>query len=383
MKTTIRSLVMFFLLVSSVKASTLEMNLVTFAHYASEANSINILIDEELKKENIVFIINGKESYLLTAFRKAVTLRGLELVKTEEFYYVRKKGIWKEEPKYRSIKLNFIRYEDISNFLKVYGKDIQYEFIKSSKILLVKSKEKEFKSIYEMLKTIDTLPTQLKLKVTIIDTNLDKLKELGSDTSKLNLSNNTNFFFNLVSYPFSVKNTISKDESKGFYTFLKFLNKNGSSELISNPVLTLSDEKKTIFNVVDNVPYKTGTVQIDEKDTKTTSSFEYKDVGLQISVVPHIYQDNNVYLDLELNVSNILNNFDNLPTTSKKYIKQSFHLPLNKLLILTGINKKEILKSNKNVPILSDIPFMGWLFKWKSTQTNKTNLSVVFELVKE
>lgn len=381
---TMKSSLMFLILISSIlRAESLQVNLVTFAQYASEANSINILIDEELKKEKIVFIVNNKQSYLLTAFRKAVNLRGLDLVKTEEFYYIRKRKIYKETPRYRSVKLNFVRYEDIKNFLKVYGKDIKFEFIKSSKILLVKSNEKDFKSIYEMIQTIDALPTQLKLKVTILETNLDKLKELGSNTSSLNLSNNSNFFFNLVSYPFTVRNTVQQNQTKGFYTFLKFLHKNGSSELISNPILTLSDEKETIFNTVNNVAYKTGTVQIDEKDTKTTSSYEYKDVGTQIRVTPHIYKDNNVYIDLELNVSNIINNTDNLPTTSKKYIKQSFHLQLNKLMVLTGINKKEITTENNEVPVLADIPYLGWLFKYESRKTNKTNLSVVFELVRE
>jgi len=376
-------ILVLLLALNSLKAEYLEMNLVTFATYASEANNINILIDDELKKENIVFIINGSDSYLLSAFRRAVTLRGLELVKTEEFYYVRKKDIYLEEPKYRAIKLNFVRYEDISNFLNVYEQNIKFEFIKTSKTLLVKSKENEFKSIYEMIKTIDVLPKQLKLKVTIIDTNLDKLKELGSDTSALNFSNNSNFFFNLISYPFQVKNTIDVQDSKGFYSFLKLLDKNDVSEFVSNPILTLSDEKQSIFNVVDNVPFKSGTVTVSDTDTKTTDSYEYKDVGTQITITPHIYQDNNCYIDLELNVSNVVSNSDNLITTSKKYIKQSFHLPLNKLLVLTGLNKKEIIESHSEVPLLADIPFLGWLFKYDSKNENKSNLSVVFELVEE
>jgi general secretion pathway protein D len=234
-----------------------------------------------------------------------------------------------------------------------------------------------------MIKTIDVLPKQLKLKVTIIDTNLDKLKELGSDTSALNLSNNSNFFFNLISYPFQVKNTIDVQDSKGFYSFLKLLDKKQVSEFVSNPILTLSDEKQSIFNVVDNVPFKSGTVTVSDTDTKTTDSYEYKDVGTQITITPHIYQDNNCYIDLELNVSNVVSNSDNLITTSKKYIKQSFHLPLNKLLVLTGLNKKEITESHTEVPLLADIPFLGWLFKYDTKNENKSNLSVVFELVEE
>jgi len=381
--TKIKTFLMFLILVSSLKAEYLEMNLVTFATYTSEANNINILIDEELKKENIVFIINGPDNYLLSAFRKAVTLRGLELVKTEEFYYVRKKEIYLEEPKYRAIKLNFVRYEDISNFLNVYEQNIKFEFIKTSKTLLVKSKEDEFKSIYNMIQSIDTLPKQLKLKITILDTNLDKLRELGSDTSFLNLSNNSNFFFNLISYPFQVKNTLDVQDSKGFYSFLKLLDKKEISEFVSTPTLTLSDEKQTIFNVVDNVPFKSGTVTVDDIDTKTTESYEYKDVGTQITITPHIYKNNNCYIDLELNVSNVVSDSGNLIRTSKKYVKQNFYLPINKLFVLTGLNKKEIIETHSEVPLLADIPFLGWLFKYDTKNQNKSNLSVVFELVEE
>lgn len=192
----IKMIIVFLLLISNLlKAETLEMNLVTFATLTSEANNINILIDEELRKENFVFIVNDNEPYLLSAFRKAVTLRGLELVFTEEFYYVRNKEAYLEEPKYRAIKLNFVKFEDIVNFLNVYEDKIKYEFIKTSKTLLLKSKENEFKSIYQMIKSIDILPTQLKLKITILDTNIDKLIENGADYTNLNFTNNSNFFF--------------------------------------------------------------------------------------------------------------------------------------------------------------------------------------------
>jgi general secretion pathway protein D len=330
---------------TNLKAEQLEMNLIDFATFTSEANNVNILIDDDLREQNIVFIVNNQEHYYLDVFRKAVNLKGLELVQTDKFYYVKKRDIYLEQVKYRPIKLNFVKFEDIQNFLKVYD-SIKYEFISTSKTLLIASKEDEFVSIKNTIEAIDTLPKQLKLKVTILETNLDKLKELGSDTTSINLQDSTNLFFNLVSYPFSVNNTVPTSKKDNFYTFLKYLSETGTSEFISNPVLTLSDEKPTIFNVVNNVPYKSGTVTVDNDDTRTTSSYNYKDIGLQITVTPHIYEDSNVYLDLELDVSNLTSNTDNLPITSKKFIKQSFHLPINKLLVLTGINKKEYITNS-------------------------------------
>ncbi len=367
---------------NNLQAEQLEMNLIDFATFTSEANNVNILIDDDLREQNIVFIVNNQEHYYLDVFRKAVNLKGLELVQTDKFFYVKKRDIYLEQVKYRPIKLNFVKFEDIQNFLKVYD-SIKYEFISTSKTLLIASKEEEFVSIKNMIEAIDVLPKQLKLKVTILDTNLEKLKELGSDSSSINFQNDGNFFFNLVSYPFSINNQVPTNKKDNFYTFLKYLNETGVSEFVSNPVLTLSDEKQTSFNVVSNLPFQMGSTTINDTAVRTSNSYEYKDVGLQITVTPHIYEDNQVYLDLELNVSNIVSNTDNLPVTSKKYIKQSFQLPVNKLLVLTGINKKELITSKTEIPVLADIPYLGWLFKYETSDLNKNNLSIVFELINE
>ncbi len=381
-----RIITVFFLvcllLINSLNAENLEMNLSEFATFTSSENKVNILIDDSLKDENIIFIINDENSFLLEAFEKAVNLKGLELVKTDKFYYVRKKDIYIEQIKYRPIKLNFVNYDDIKNFLQVYT-DIKYEFISTSKTLLIASREEEFNSINQMIKAIDVLPKSLKLKVTILDTNLDKLKELGADTTEINLQNSTNFFFNLVSYPFSVNNEVASTDKDKFYSFIKMINQKGISEFISNPVLTLSDEKEVQFDVVNNLPFKIGSSTIQSANYSTSESYEYKDIGLQIKVKPHIYSDNNVYLDLELNVSNVLSTADNLPNTSKKYVKQSFHLTTNKLLVLTGLNKKEIISNFNEVPLLADIPALGWLFKYESKNESNNNLSIVFELINE
>jgi general secretion pathway protein D len=382
-KLKMKILVLFLVFLNNLYSETLEMNLATFATYTSEVNNINILIDDDLKNENIIFIINDKESYMLEAFRRAVNLKGLELVQTEKFYFVTKKDLYVEDLKYRSIKLNFVKYEDIQNFLKVYEDRIKYEFISTSKTLLIYSKEKEFNSIKQMIGSIDTLPKQLKLKVTILETNLDKLKELGSDSSSINLQNDGNFFFNLVSYPFTVKNSVDSSKKDNFYTFLKYLNSENVSEFVSSPILTLSDEKPSSLKIGDRIPYQMGSTTINDTALRTSNSYEYQEVGLYILVTPHMYSNNNVYIDLQINVSSVKSNENNLPVTSQKSIIQPFHLKVNELYVLTGINKKDLVTSYNEIPILADIPLLGWLFKYDSKQETKNNLTVVFELIEE
>lgn len=367
-----------------IKAEQLEVNLVEFAIFASEANKKNILVDDNLKNENVVFIINDSDDFLLEAFEKAVNLKGLELIEHKNFYYVQKsiESNFTEIEKYRTIKLDFVNFEDIENLLKVYG-DIKYEFIKTSKTLLIKSKESEFNSINALIKEFDKLPLQLKLKITIIETDITKVKEIGTDSSYLNLTNDTNLFFNLITYPFNVTNVISENQSKGFYSFLKFLNQDKLVSIHSNPILSLSDNKETVFNVVSNLPFKTGTTNLEETVSRTMTSVNYKDVGTEIKIKPTIYSSNNVYLDIDINISNVVTNDDMYPITNKKALKQFINLKVGSLYFLTGINKKDLRTINNEIPLLADIPFLGNLFKYENKSLEDTNLTIVFELIED
>ncbi|MGJ0311657.1 type II secretion system protein GspD [Aliarcobacter cryaerophilus] len=349
------------------------------AVFVSEANNKNILVDENLRNENIVFIVNDKQDFFLEAFEKALNLKGLELIKNEKFYFVKKPDDFLELEKYRTIKLNFVKFEDIENLLKLY--DLKYEFIKSSKILAIKSKETDFNSLAALITEIDKYPNQLKLKITIIETDLNELKELGSDTSKLILDENSNLFLNLVSYPFSVTNVLTEKQAKGFYSYLKFLNSKRLVTIHSNPILTLSDNKETFFSVGSNIPFKTSSTDYQDTLSRNTSTVDYRDVGTEIKITPAVYDFTNVYLDLDIGLSNVVKSDDMYPITNKKSFKQSLNLKGGSFYFLTGINKKDVRNSEQNIPLLSEIPVLGWLFKYESKQFEDINLTIILELI--
>lgn len=364
----------------------INLPLKEFIAIVSKTNQINIIVDENIDQTISFYLSNTlpKKGYF-NALKKLLKNKNMIIVKHKDFYMIKKtiEIHTKEDiPSYHSIKLNFVEFKDIENFLKVYGEDIKYQFIHSSKILLVKAKKEDFNSIKKVINLIDILPKQLKLKITILETNLDKLKEHGMENIlQIHSDSNTNFFYNLIAYPFTITNDISSSQKSQFYSFLKLTNQNENSKFLSSPILTLSDNKEVKFDVATTIPYSTGSTTIDEETSKTTTSLSYKDVGLKLSIVPRIYNNSLVYLDLELEVSNIISNSENTPIVSKKYIKQSFYLDSGKIFVLTGINQRESIKTLEGIPTLMDIPYLGWLFKSESINNTNTNLSIFFEII--
>jgi len=365
-------------LFSNIKAENLEINMAEFATFVSQINNIEIIVDDSLKDENII-VISNDSSFTLESFKNAVKMKDYELIKTNNFYLVRKKVEEKKDLIVNTIQLHKIDFEYIKTLFAVY-KDIEFTFIPSSKLLILKSTQSDYENIKKIVSYVDNTPKQLKVKITILDTNLNKIKEYGSELTQ-NINQSSNFFFNLLAYPFQVASNVDNTQKDNFTSFIKLLNQNSITELVASPTLTLSDNEPVAFNLGKNIPYLSGSTTVEDSNTKTTNSYTYKDVGLKISITPKIFNDE-VQINLELTNEIILDS-SNTPKTSKSYIKQVFSLSKNRLFVLTGINQTQTYEDTQKSAFLGDIPFLGWLFKTNSNDLTNSNLTILLELIDE
>ena len=365
-----------------------DIYLKDFVNVISTSLNITIVIDNEVNNQLSIFVADDlkKDSYL-KILAEILNENELTIKSFNNFYLITKLKKDEEIVKdmelkiLRTIKLNNIDFDYIKDIFTVQ-KDIEFTYIKTSKLIIINSIESDFKKIFEIVSNIDNSPNQLKLKITILDTNLNKIKEYGSEiTQNINLNPSSNFFFNLLAYPFSVNSQVNTTDKSNFNSFIKLLNQNKITELVASPTLTLLDSKEVVFNVVKNIPYLSGSTTVDDTNTKTTNSYTYKDIGLKISITPKIFDDS-VFLDLDLTTESILDN-TTTPTTSKSFINQSFTMTKNKLFVLTGINQTQKYNDSQTTPYLSDIPVLGWFFKTDEDEFTNSNLTIVFELINE
>lgn len=359
-----------------------------FVSIISTSLNITIVIDNDVNNQLSIFVSDDlKPDSYLKILAEILNENELTIKSFNSFYLITK--VKKEDEintelelkQLRAIQLKNIDFDYIKDIFTVY-KDIEFSYIKTSKLILINSLQGDFQKINEIITNTDKTPDQLKLKITILDTNLNKIKEYGSEiTQNINLNPSSNFFFNLLAYPFSVNSQVNTNQKSNFNSFIKFLNQNKITELVASPTLTLLDSKEVVFNVVKNIPYLSGSTIVEDTNSKTTNSYTYKDIGLKISITPKIFDDN-VFLDLELTTESILDN-SQTPTTSKSFINQSFTMTKNNLFVLTGINQTQKYNDLQFTPFLSDIPLLGWFFKSDKNNLTISNLTIVFELINE
>jgi len=108
------------------------------------------------------------------------------------------------------------------------------------------------------------------------------------------------------------------------------------------------------------------------------SSLRQTDVPatLNISVVPRVASDNRLNLQISLSIDQFLTQNPNDGTRITRNIQTTANMNSGQILILGGLTRITTDESGTNTPFLSQIPLLGWLFKSRALNFQKTNLAV-------
>ncbi|MDO9027609.1 MAG: hypothetical protein Q7U68_01950 [Candidatus Roizmanbacteria bacterium] len=168
----------------------------------------------------------------------------------------------------------------------------------------------------------------------------------------------------------------------GFAALFSLSDFQGAINVLSTPQILTSDNKEAEIVVGENVPF-IGRRESDPTRTLSVfSTIERKDVGITLKITPQITEGDYVRLDMYQEISSVKQepNADILisdgPTTTKRSTKTSVTVKDNQTVVIGGLMQEKDEDNITKVPILGDIPFLGWLFKYKTAGKTKTNLLV-------
>lgn len=175
-----------------------------------------------------------------------------------------------------------------------------------------------------------------------------------------------------------------------FFAMLNALASENRVNVVSNPHVMTSENKKAIVNVSASIPIvtsqQTGTLTSPATAGGTTSTVattgslnqtvEYRDAGVVLTVTPRIGERGTVALDVKQEVNDVGD--PEPPTGSRRINKReaetSVVLLNNQTLVMAGLIQDRRGASNRGVPILSRIPFLGFLFGFKERTVEKREL---------
>jgi len=165
------------------------------------------------------------------------------------------------------------------------------------------------------------------------------------------------------------------------------LRSNGKNNILSTPSVMTLDNQEAMIKVAQEVPFLTGSYATNTGTSGSTNTsgignpfqtIQRKDVGLTLTVTPHINSGDAVRLDLHQEVSNLLPPVQGAVdlVTNKREVKTTVLVKNDSLLVLGGLISDNVKDSVQKVPGLGEIPLIGNLFRYRSNDHAKQDLMV-------
>ena len=173
--------IILVLLLTKALLFSSDIYLKDFVNIISTSLNITIVIDNDVNNQLSIFVADdlNKDSYL-KILAEILNENELTIKSFNNFYLITR--VKKNEEivadielkELRTIQLSNIDFDYIKDLFTVY-KDIEFTYIKTSKLIIINSLLNDFNKINHVITNTDRSPNQLKLKITILDRNLNKI----------------------------------------------------------------------------------------------------------------------------------------------------------------------------------------------------------------
>jgi len=278
---------------------------------------------------------------------------------------------------------------------------------KSTNSLIIVGAPADFELVKDVIQKLDVRRRQVYVETTIIEMGLARQRELGFEFQAANLDQlegntatiaigGTNFGTignAMVNGPAALATTngLAVAAVKGTFTFkgIEYLNigallhavqTDADVNVLSTPNILTTDNQKAEIMVGQNVPFKVAQTQnAATGGAALLNTYERKDVGIKLSLTPQITSDDNVRLEVNQEISDVVETSsvsEAGPTTNKRSASTTVVVKDRETMVIGGLIRDNVTKSTIKVPLLGDIPVLGWLFKFKTTKIEKTNLMI-------
>jgi general secretion pathway protein D len=281
---------------------------------------------------------------------------------------------------------------------------------KATNSLIIVGSPADYETMKDVIQKLDIRRRQVYVEAAIIEMSLAKQRELGfefqvpvkssslvDNATTVGAVGGTNFGNiggAIVNGPAGLvaTNGLTVGAIKGTFTFkgqqflsigalLHALQTDSDVNVLSTPNILTMDNQKAEIMVGQNVPFVTGQAQTAATAGQIFTQVNRQDVGITLKLTPQITSDDNVRLDVYQEISDVIQTSGlnaNVvgPTTSKRSASTTVVVKDSQTMVIGGLIRDNVTSATSKVPLLGDIPLLGWLFKSKTTHVEKTNLMI-------
>jgi len=170
--------------------------------------------------------------------------------------------------------------------------------------------------------------------------------------------------------------------SFNFAGLLRALGGDSNNNILSTPSLMTLDNEEAEIVVGQTVPFITGSYTATGNGSSTPTNpfqtIERQDIGLSLKIKPQINEGDAIRMEITQEVSSISGTTVSASDliTNKRSVTTTVMVDDGQVLVLGGLIEDQLVESEQKVPLLGDIPLLGWLFRYQKNIKSKKDLMV-------
>ncbi len=242
---------------------------------------------------------------------------------------------------------------------------VQFSSHDESRELLFKSTAREAKEIRRTVQKLDRELPQIKLEIQVIEAGeqvLEKIKPLLAGLSgeiRMNYTPETGIL--------KPMDTLQSE--------LQFLTSTGKARILSRPSLLTQENRPATIKVGDRIPYLT----VQTQNTTQIQSIQYIDTGIELELTPITTENQKIAIEIQAKVSTVkvwkvVGNQIESPILSTRETTTKVLIPNKTTLVIAGLIDETLKETIGQVPLLSQLPFLGEAFKSRQTETIRSDI---------
>jgi type IV pilus assembly protein PilQ len=261
--------------------------------------------------------------------------------------------------------------------------------VKWTNALILKDTRENIEQIKMRVREHDVAPPQIQIEARIVEANTDFQRELGVKWNWSGYSIQggwTKYTTGKVletapSVPSVIDPKVgpyqglaqmligSPTASLQLDAILRALESDGRGKIISNPKVVTSDNQPAKITQGTQIPYQT----VSQSGTQT----EFKDAVLSLEVTPHYTKDGNISMKIKATKDKptFLEGYA-VPSIDKKEANTMVLIKDGETVVIGGIYEIETTDTSTGVPLLRNVPLLGWLFKTDKKIDTKKELLI-------
>ncbi|WP_338524078.1 type III secretion system outer membrane ring subunit SctC [Pseudomonas batumici] len=229
--------------------------------------------------------------------------------------------------------------------------------------LVVRGPRQQVRLVKDLVGALDVPRRQLELSLWIIDVSKADLDELGVDWSG-QLSNTGAVGINLNRFETAMGN----EQTARFLGEVSAMSRAGKAHVVARPLLLTQENTEALF---DN--NRSFYVQLTGERVAELQTITY---GTSINVLPRVSQDDR-QIEMDLNIEDGAatqgagSDVAGLPVVNRTQINTVARVEREQSLLIGGYTRDELQEDDRRVPGLSNLPFIGGLFRFDRQRQNQ------------